>query len=105
VPSPAAGLFVASLPLILFYNYFNIDALLVNKWVLYAITILVSYLMVCNARFIALKFKKGSDNQRTTKIVLVVSAVVAAIFLKWLAIPVVFIVYIILSLITKRQTR
>src|SRR5687767_5190606 len=35
VPSPAAGLFVASLPLIMFYNYFDVAVILLNKWVLY----------------------------------------------------------------------
>src|SRR5688572_28443688 len=39
LPSPAAGLFVASLPLILFYNYFDVAVILLIKWVLYAIII------------------------------------------------------------------
>lgn len=103
VPSPAAGLLVASFPLILFYNYFNIDVLLLNKWMLYAIIILVSYLMVSNGTFLAMKFKRGDDSGRMQKIVLAVAAVIAAIFLKWLAVPVVFILYIILSLTIKKQ--
>lgn len=103
VPSPAAGLFVASLPLILFYNYFDISSLLVNKWVLYAITLLLSYLMVSKARFMAMKFGKSTNN--LPKIILVVIAVVAAIFLQWLAVPVVFIVYLILSRFTKANSK
>ena len=105
VPSPAAGLVVASLPLILFYNYYNIDTILVNKWVLYAIILLLSYLMVSNAGFIALKFTKSSSANNLPKIILVVLAVIAAIFLKWLAVPVVFLAYVILSLATKKQIK
>jgi CDP-diacylglycerol--serine O-phosphatidyltransferase len=105
VPSPAAGLVVASLPLILFYNYFNIDAILVNKWVLYAIIVLLSYLMVSNAAFIAMKFTKSTSSNNLPKIILVAIAVIAAIFLKWLAVPVVFIVYVILSLTIKKQLK
>ena len=103
VPSPAAALFVASLPLILFYNYFNIDVFLVNKWVLYLIIVLLSYLMVSNTSFMAMKFTKTSNNM--PKIILAVTAVVAAIFLKWLAVPVIFVVYLILSITTKKQLK
>lgn len=102
VPSPAAGLFVASLPLILFYNYYNIDAILTNKWVLYAITVMLSYLMVSRARFMALKFGGGSSKSNLPKILLVIVAIVSAVFLHWLAVPVVFIVYLILSQVNKK---
>jgi CDP-diacylglycerol--serine O-phosphatidyltransferase len=103
VPSPAAGLFVASLPLILFYNYFNIDPILVNKWVLYAIILLLSYLMVSNMSFISIKFKGTDIKSNIPKIILVVIALIAALLLKWLAVPVVFLVYVILSLTTKKN--
>jgi CDP-diacylglycerol--serine O-phosphatidyltransferase len=105
VPSPAAGLVVASLPLILFYNYYNIVAILINKWVLYAIILLLSYLMVSKAGFLSLKFTKSSSANNVPKIILVILAVIAAIFLKWLAVPVVFLVFVILSLTTKKQTK
>jgi CDP-diacylglycerol---serine O-phosphatidyltransferase len=105
VPSPAAGLVVASLPLILFYDYFNVNVYLVNKWVLYTIILVLSYLMVSNGSFIALKFTKSASGNNLPKIILGVLAVVAAIFLKWLAVPVVFLVYVILSLTTKKQLK
>src|SRR5687768_16888782 len=34
VPSPAAGLVVASFPLIIWYQYFNIQAIFINPWFL-----------------------------------------------------------------------
>lgn len=105
VPSPAAGLFVASLPLILFYNYFDVAVILLNKWMMYAIIILLSYLMVSKTSFIALKFTKATTKSNLPKIILAAISVIAAIFLKWLAVPVVFLVYVILSLTTKKQMR
>jgi CDP-diacylglycerol---serine O-phosphatidyltransferase len=105
VPSPAAALFVASLPLILFYNYFNIAEVLLSKWVLYAIIFLLSYLMVSNASFMAMKFSKATTAGNLPKIILVASAIVAAIFLKWLAVPVIFVVYLILSMTNKKQLK
>ena len=105
VPSPAAGLFVASLPLILFYNYFNINSILVNKWMIYAIIVLLSFLMVSKSSFMAMKFTKATSKNNLPKIILVAVAIIAAIFLKWLAVPVVFLVYIILSMTTKKQLK
>jgi CDP-diacylglycerol--serine O-phosphatidyltransferase len=103
VPIPAAGLVVASLPLILFYNKFDAGAVLLNKWTLYAIIILLSYLMVSDARFMALKFSDTSLKNNMPKIILAVAAIIAALVLQWLAVPVVFIIYIIISLTTKKQ--
>ncbi len=104
VPIPAAGLVVASLPLI----YWNMQTemvytILMNKWFLYGLIILLSWLMVSKLPLMALKFKDFTIKNNLPKFILVVIAIVAAIFLKWLAIPVVFIAYIILSLLYKRN--
>ena len=56
IPIPAAGLVVASLPLIVVYNYFDITVFLLNKWVLYAIILVLSWLMVSRLSMLALKF-------------------------------------------------
>ena len=101
VPIPAAGLVVASLPLILLHNYFGLTPLLVNKWVLYAIIIILSWLMVSNLRLMALKFTSFSFAENASKYILVVMAIAAAIFLKWLAVPVIFILYILVSLFAR----
>ncbi len=105
VPTPAVGLLVASLPLILHYGTgtINISEWLVNKWVLYALIIVLSWLMISNLPMIALKFKDTSLKNNLPKIILVVIGALAAIFLKWLAVPIIFIAYIILSLAYKNK--
>lgn len=105
VPIPAAGLLIASFPLILHFGNSIIDVSewLTNKWVLYIIIILVSGLMVSTLPLMALKFKDFSVKNNLPKIILAVIALVAALFLKWLAVPLVFIAYIILSLLYKQQ--
>lgn len=105
MPSPAAGLLIASLPLI----YWHTDSeavlkLLLNKWFLYALILFISYLMVSNLSLMSLKFKDLSIKSNLPKIILLIIAAVAAVFLKWLAVPVVFIFYIILSLAFKNKT-
>jgi CDP-diacylglycerol--serine O-phosphatidyltransferase len=105
VPIPAAGLLIASFPLILFYgnSIINVNEWLTNKWVLYVIIAAVSWLMVSKLPLMALKFKDFSIKNNLPKYILVALAIVAAVLLKWLAVPVVFIGYIILSLLYKQK--
>ena len=103
VPIPAAGLVVASLPMILLYNYFGLASILLNKWLLYIIIIILSYLMISNLSLMALKFKDFRVRNNLSKIILIVLSIVAAIFLQWLAVPVIFVLYIILSLAFKNK--
>ncbi|MEO8861305.1 MAG: CDP-alcohol phosphatidyltransferase family protein [Ginsengibacter sp.] len=101
VPVPAVGLLVASFPLILHFNTINsINNLLINKWFLYSIIILLSYLMVSNIRMMSLKFPDFSFKNNVPKITLLVIAIITAVFLQWIAVPIVFIFYILLSLST-----
>ncbi len=103
VPTPAAGLLVASLPLIIFYNYYNLDNLLLNKWFLYVLTAVVSYLMISRLPLIALKSNAQGMKQRLPELSLLVIAIVSALILKWLAVPVIFLFYIIISLLASRM--
>ena len=105
VPIPAAGLVVASLPLIIFYNTFDIDNIILNKWTLYAVIIVLSWLMVSKRPFMAMKFTDASIKNNLPKIILAVAAIIAAFLLHWLAVPVVFIIYVILSLTNKKQAK
>jgi CDP-diacylglycerol--serine O-phosphatidyltransferase len=103
VPTPAAGLLVASMPLIYWYSSNgSINAFLLNKWALYGIILIVAYLMVSDMPLMALKFKDYSLKSNIPKLLLLLLAVVAAVFLKWLAVPVVFIFYIVVSLVFKK---
>ena len=104
LPIPAAGIFVASLPLI----YWNVNEawvqeLLLNKWFLYAVIAALSWLMVSTLPLMALKFKDYGIKNNWTKYVLVLVAVVAFLLLKWLAVPVIVLAYLLLSLLYKNK--
>ena len=104
VPVPAIGLVVASLPLIYWHADSEfVTSLLFNKWVLYAIILVLSYLMVSTLPIMALKFKDFSLKSNLPKLLLLVIAIIAAILLKWAAMPVVFLAYIIVSLALKNK--
>lgn len=106
VPIPAAGLVVASLPLIAFYNYYDgaVNAVIFNKWFLYAVIMVLSYLMISTLPVMGMKFKDYTLQNNIPKLVMVLIAVIAAILFKWMAVPVVFIAYIIVSLTLKNKT-
>jgi CDP-diacylglycerol--serine O-phosphatidyltransferase len=103
MPTPAVGLLVASFPLILLYNRFDIQSILLNKWVLYGLILLLSWLMVSNLPLLSLKFSDYSFRKNLPKWVLLAIALACGVFLQWMAVPVVFIAYILLSLIFKNQ--
>jgi CDP-diacylglycerol--serine O-phosphatidyltransferase len=105
VPIPAAGLLIASFPLILHFgnSFVDVSEWLTNKWVLYAVILLVSWLMVSKLPLMALKFKDYSIKNNLSKMILLAVAVLSALLFHWLAVPLVFIVYIILSLLFKQQ--
>jgi CDP-diacylglycerol--serine O-phosphatidyltransferase len=101
VPSPAAGLVVASFPLIIFYQRFDVYLYLINHWVLYAVILLLGYLMLSNRRFMALKFKSfGFAANRYTYMLLIMS-VLLIFALQWLAVPLIFLLYVLFSAFVK----
>jgi CDP-diacylglycerol--serine O-phosphatidyltransferase len=104
LPTPATGLLIASFPLIYWSSNEFVVRLLLNKWVLYGIIVLLSYLMVSNLPLLSLKFKDFSIKNNLPKFILLVTALVAAVFLKWFAVPLVFVFYIVLSLVFKNKT-
>jgi CDP-diacylglycerol--serine O-phosphatidyltransferase len=104
IPSPAAGLVVASLPLIMFYQQMNLQDILLNKWLLYGIILLLSYGMVSNLPLLSLKFKSSGGKDNLPKYILVAIAIVAAVTVKWIAVPVILLAYVLVSLIFKNKT-
>lgn len=101
MPTPAVGLLIASLPLLAWFNPYGLGNLLHNKWVLYAIIGLVSWLMVSNISFFKLMPMKWSLAAAWPQLVLVVLTAVAIPFLHVAAVPFAFVVYVLLSLVHK----
>ncbi len=105
LPVPAVGMFVASLPLI----YWNVNEqwvlnLLLNKWFLYGLTLLLSYLMVSNIPLMSLKFKDYTLKNNLPKILLVVISLVSIFIFTWMSVPVIILAYVLLSLVFKSKT-
>lgn len=98
LPSPAAGLTIASLPLIQMGKtaFLEPESAL---YILYAVVIIISWLMVSNFPLLSLKFKSKALKDNIDKIILGLVALIAVLLLKWAAVPVILVAYIIISLI------
>jgi CDP-diacylglycerol--serine O-phosphatidyltransferase len=102
MPTPATGILVGSFPLIMWYNPYNIASLLQNKWVLYGVVIAVCFLMVSKIKFFKMVPSRMSLAYAWPQLTLILSSVVAVMFLSVAAIPVGFGIYILLALIYKQ---
>ena len=103
VPIPAAGLLIAAFPLI-FWHPSQADwiiNLLLNKWFWYVVIIIISYLMVSTLPMLALKFKNATVKSFLPFIIMAVVAIVSALFFNWMAVPITFAAYVIISLVFK----
>ncbi|MCX6194649.1 MAG: CDP-alcohol phosphatidyltransferase family protein [Cytophagales bacterium] len=96
VPTPANGLLIASLPLILqFQPEFSSYILQFQGLLIYAV--IMSYLMVCELPLLAFKFKTWDWKSNQVKFIFLIFCIAALVMLKFAAIPVLVIAYILLS--------
>lgn len=102
LPTPANTLLIMSLPLILeFQNNDTINQIILNQWFLIALTFLSCYLLNSNIKLFALKFKEYSFKNNAMRYVFIILSVVLLIVLHFAAIPLIILVYILLSLLSK----
>jgi CDP-diacylglycerol--serine O-phosphatidyltransferase len=102
LPTPANTLLIISFPLILAYQGNpTIDAIILNKWFLIVITVVSCYLLNANIPLFALKFKDWSFKNNMVKYVFLVLSAVLLIVFKFIAIPIIIILYVLISLFKK----
>lgn len=102
LPTPADALFFASLPVVLLQAEKDgveiISGLLRNFWVLLAATVAFSWLMISHIRLFSLKLKNLSFKENQIRYFFAGLIVVMLFFLKLYALPLIVILYILLSL-------
>lgn len=97
VPTPAAALLIASLPLIIF-NDDSWKPLIVNTTNLLVLTVVVCFLLVSEIKLLALKFRSFGWKGNEARYLLMILTVVLLLLFKILAVPVIFVVYLALSI-------
>ena len=99
LPTPATAIFTATLPLIYFSNQFGLAPLLANKWVLYLLILIFSYLLVSPLLMFSLKFKSYDWKSNDTRYIFLLISVLLIIFMGFAGIAAVILLYIITSII------
>lgn len=97
LPTPANTLFVASLPLILASDQFNLGQYFMNQYVLLGLTLLLSFLLVAEIPLFALKFKNLAWKDNATRFIFLLIAIPLLFLLKFAAVPVIIVLYVLLS--------
>lgn len=102
LPVPANTLLILSLPLILEYQNSDImNTIIINKWFLIGLTVLSCYLLNSNIKLFALKFKDWSFKSNAVRYIFLILSVVFLIVLQFAAIPLIIVLYILLSLLNR----
>jgi CDP-diacylglycerol--serine O-phosphatidyltransferase len=100
LPTPAMSLFVISLPLIQEYSDIEfVQNLISNNYFLILVTLLLTYVMNAEIPLFSLKFKDYSIRKNWIIYVFLISSLLLILILNYLSIPIIIILYIILSVI------
>ncbi|PHS51774.1 MAG: phosphatidylserine synthase [Lutibacter sp.] len=105
LPTPAAALVVLSLPLILSYSNNEIaDTIIGNVWFLIGLTVVLCYFMNAEIPLFSLKFKDYSWSNNKIKFVFIALTALLCIVFKFIAIPVIIVLYVLLSIVENKKT-
>lgn len=103
VPTPITALTVASLPWILQYDAGFLSALLTKPWVLYILTSILSLFMVAPIPLMAMKFRQYGWKGNEGRYLFLVVSLVLLLLLQWTAVPLIYLSYVLLSLLFRKQ--
>lgn len=102
LPTPANALLIASFPLIIGDSNTYFAGLILNQWFLVIFSIIMSLLLVAEVPLISLKFKSLNFKKNMLRYILIITSVLLLAFLKFEAVPIIIIVYFMVSLIQFR---
>ncbi|SHI58914.1 CDP-alcohol phosphatidyltransferase family protein [Algibacter luteus] len=106
LPTPANTLLIISLPLIIeFQNSNAINSIILNLWFLVILTLVSCYLLNSSIKLFALKFKNYSFKDNSIRYIFILLCVVLLIVLKFAAIPLIILLYIIMSVLDNLTTK
>ncbi|PHR15196.1 MAG: phosphatidylserine synthase [Aequorivita sp.] len=106
LPTPANALLILSLPLILQFQYSELaETIILNRWFLIGMTLLSCILLNAEIPLFALKYKTWDFKSNAVRYIFLIICVVLLVLLKFLAIPFIILLYILLSLFTRRTPR
>ncbi|MBB2149199.1 CDP-diacylglycerol--serine O-phosphatidyltransferase [Pedobacter gandavensis] len=105
VPTPAISAVIASVPFIYESDVFYFDSSTTTVLLYLAFIPLACYLLVSEITLIALKFKSFGFSENTFRYTLIIASILLLVIFKFVAIPLILVLYIVLSIIENRTTK
>ena len=102
LPTPANTLLIVSLPLILIQRPGQFDALILNPVFILFISMFLSYMLISEIPLFALKFKSLDLKANIYQYILIALAIVLIAIFSFVAIPMVVILYVLLSIVKNK---
>ncbi len=96
IPAPGMAIFMASLPLALAQAGHLIDGAL-SYWACLGIVLIFSFMMVCKLRFFSFKMKSTKWKGNEVRWIFLIIAVVGLAVFRFLALPFIMMLYVLLS--------
>lgn len=102
LPTPANAIFILSLPLILYYQYSELaESIILNKWFLIVLIPVSCYMLNAEIPLFALKFKTWDFKSNAVRYIFLGITLILLLALQFVAIPLVIIIYVLLSIFWK----
>jgi CDP-diacylglycerol--serine O-phosphatidyltransferase len=106
LPTPANALLIMSIPMIQFHSdYEGLLDVLSNPYVLLGITVLSSYLLNAEIPLFSLKVKSFSWEKYKLQVVFLILSVILIALLEFIAIPIIILLYVILSVVNNTMLK
>ncbi len=106
LPTPANALWIISLPLILMHQGSAfLDNLILNPWFLIGATLLSAYLLNSDIRLFSLKFTRKDAKSQVPRYLFLGLSALLLVGLRFLAVPLIVVLYIVISLIAFQDKR
>lgn len=105
LPTPANAVFIASYPLIMSYGGDSLKPYIIAPYFLIISSVLMAILLVVPVRLMALKFKNFGWKDNVFKYIFIVLIILSVILLGTTSIPVIILLYILISITESLMTK
>jgi CDP-diacylglycerol--serine O-phosphatidyltransferase len=97
--TPASAIFAAVLPLLVFTNAYQLAPIILNKWFLYGIIFVFSWLMVAEIPMFSLKTKSFKWKGNEVQFIFLAASIFLVVFLKYAGIALAIMLYILICVV------
>lgn len=105
LPTPANALLIASLPLILTNSGNFLSSYILNAYFLAFFSIMSAFLLLMELPLISLKFSDLTIKSNLYRYILIISSLILLAIVKFAAVPIIIVLYIVISIIQFNSTK